>query len=83
MISKVASRYPFLDIKIRNYVSSEKKQENKKVYYITEEIQFDFCFVLFIFFFSFSFWKKKYIKKKGTIGIGLDLDQAYSTTKKE
>lgn len=42
-------------------------------------------FVLFClyFFFLFLFGRKNILKKKGTIGIGLDLDQAYSTTKKE
>ena len=68
-------------MKIRDYVSSEKNKKIRKFIILLTKSNSTFVLVCFYF----SFLKKKYIKKKkeGTIGIGLDLDQAYSTTKKE
>ena len=70
-------------MKIRNYVSSEKNKKITK--FIILMTKSNSTFVLFCFYFYFSFLKKKIYQKekKGTIGIGLYLEQAYSTTEKE
>ena len=66
-------------MKIRDYVSSEKNKKIRK--FIILLTKSNSTFVLFLcFFFEEKIYQKK---EEGTIGIGLDLDQAYSTTKKE